>query len=91
MYFHPSDQFNPLNELIKSGSQELLNASINLGRVSFGRDGMDMRFSLYGKNLLDEEFRTQGVDYEIIPGYAFFSTHMFVRPRVVGVNVDVTF
>jgi iron complex outermembrane receptor protein len=84
MYFHPSDQFNPLNEAIKAGPQKMLNASINLANIDLG--GSQLTLSLYGKNLLDEEFRTQGVDYEIIPGSVSFGTNMFTRPLVVGFN-----
>jgi iron complex outermembrane receptor protein len=91
IYFHPSDQFNPLNKLIKSEDQELLSASINLTQIPLGSQGSEMSIGVYGKNLLDKKFRTQGVDYQIIPDYAYFSTHMFTRPRVLGVNVNVTF
>jgi len=85
MYFHPSDQFNPLNEAIKAGPQKMLNASINLADIDLG--GSQLTLSVYGKNLLDEEFRTQGVDYEINPAAGVsFGTNMFTRPLVVGFN-----
>jgi iron complex outermembrane receptor protein len=85
VYFHPSDQFNPLNEAIKAHSRNILNASIDLGQIPMGGRG-ELAFSLYGNNLLNRDYAVQGVDYEITP-YDFFATQMFARPRVGGFQV----
>jgi len=90
MYFHPSDLFNPLNEQIKAGSQNILDASINLAHIPLAGK-LDLTVSAYGKNLLNKKYVTQAVDYEIIPGFDSFATAMFARPRVGGINVTGKF
>jgi iron complex outermembrane receptor protein len=85
VYFHPSDQFNPLNEAIKAHSRNILNASIDLAHIPMGGRG-ELAFSLYGNNLLNKDYAVQGVDYEITP-YDYFATEVFARPRVGGVQV----
>ena len=85
VYFHPSDIFNPLNELIRAHSRNILNASIDLAHIPIGGK-VDLALSLYGNNLLNKDYAVQGVDYEITP-YDYFATEVFARPRVGGFQV----
>jgi iron complex outermembrane receptor protein len=87
MYFHPSNTFNPLNEQIKAGSRNILNASIDLAHIPLGGGKPSLDVSIYGKNLLNKAYVVQAVDYEIIPKFDYFSTGIFARPRVVGIMV----
>jgi iron complex outermembrane receptor protein len=91
VYFHPSDQFNALNEAIKSGPQRVLSASIDLAHIPVSSGKTNLIVSVYGKNLLNEAYETQATDYEIIPGFQNFASGMFARPRVVGINVTAKF
>lgn len=87
VYFHPSDTFNPLNELIKAHSENILNGSINLAHIPVWGNKPDLAVSIYGKNLLNKDYVVQAVDYEIISGYDYYATGVFSRPRVVGLTV----
>jgi iron complex outermembrane recepter protein len=91
MYFHPSDTFNPLNEQIKAGSQNILNANIELAHIPLGSGKSELAVNIYGRNLLDKAYVVQAVDYEIIPSFDYFATSMFARPRVVGINLSGKF
>jgi iron complex outermembrane receptor protein len=86
MYFFPSDLFNPLNEQIKAGSQNILNANVELGHIPVAGKA-ELAVSIYGRNLLNKAYVVQAVDYEIIPAYDYFSTGIFARPRVLGIQL----
>lgn len=91
VYFHPSDTFNALNEAIKNGPQRMFNANIDLAHIPVNLGRSNLTVSVYGQNLLNQEYKAQAVDYEILPGYQNFATGIFSRPRVVGVNVTMKY
>jgi iron complex outermembrane receptor protein len=90
MYFHPSNQFNPLNELIKAGAAKDLSASINLSKIPVGWDRSEISLSVYGKNLLNKAWRIQGTDYEFTPE-DYFGSSAYNRPRVIGFHVTARY
>jgi iron complex outermembrane receptor protein len=87
VYFHPSNTFNTRNELIKSGNQTLLNASINLAHIPISQGKSELAVSVYSTNLLNKHFRIQGVDYGVLG----IAGDVFNRPRVVGFNVTAKY
>lgn len=104
MYFHPLDEVpasvlppgsppvgNVLNEAIKAGSQNILNANITLAHIAQDALHADLSVAVYGRNLLNKEYTVQAVDYSIVPGYDEFATRWFARPRVVGVELKAKF
>jgi iron complex outermembrane receptor protein len=64
----------------------LVNAKISLANIPLGSDGGDFTFSLWGKNLTDEEyviwsFKAEGAS----------TVHAFGDPRIAGVDMTYTF
>ena len=103
-YFHPLDLIpanllppgsppigNALNEAIKSGPAQVLNANITLAHIAQNSVHADLSVSFYARNLLNKEYETQAVDYAIVPGYDEFATRWFARPRVFGGEIRATF
>ena len=88
--FHPAitypsgAQDNPLIDATTSDARTLFNARIALRDVEMGALGR-VDFSLWGKNLGDEEYVIQGIDF----GALGFAEQSFGAPLTAG--FDVTF
>jgi iron complex outermembrane receptor protein len=84
---------NPLNDIVASQALNDLGANITLANVPLNYHNGSMQFSLYGKNLLDQHQRIQGVDFSSLaaapPGG--FGVDIYNRPRVIGFNAGVKF
>ena len=76
-------QDNPLIDATTSDARTLVNGRIALQDVAFGSGTVD--FALWGKNLLDEEYVVQGIDF----GALGFAEQTFGAPLTAG--FDVTF
>jgi hypothetical protein len=88
--FHPAivypsgAQDNPLIDATTSDARTLVNARIALRDVEMGALGR-VDFSLWGKNLGDEEYVIQGIDFGVLG----FAEQSFGAPLTAG--FDVTF
>ncbi len=88
--FHPAIEYpngvkdNPLINSTTSDARTVVNARLALNGVNAGSLGT-VDFALWGKNLLDEEYVIQGIDFGAL-GYA---EQTFGAPLTAG--VDVTF
>jgi iron complex outermembrane receptor protein len=80
-YWTPLDRTAPFNEQIAADSYGKLGARLILDEVRL-RD-VNLRFELWGENLLDEEIRTAGNDF----GTLGIGTVNYGRMRTVGINV----
>jgi iron complex outermembrane receptor protein len=78
-YTNPSQ-----NATSQIDSYELVNASLILSDVQLGSD-MTMQFSLWGKNLADEEYRQNTIPF------GFWTTSFFGEPRTYGFDARLTF
>jgi iron complex outermembrane receptor protein len=80
--FYPSGAAdNPNVNATTSDARTIINARISLQDVTFGAGTVD--FSLWGKNLGDEEYVVQGVDF----GALDFATQSFGAPLTAGFEV----
>ena len=88
--FHPAIVYpngvedNPLIDATTSDARTVVNARVALNEVGAGALGT-VSFALWGKNLLDEEYVIQGIDFGAL-GYA---EQTFGAPLTAG--FDVTF
>jgi iron complex outermembrane receptor protein len=72
----------PFNDRIKEGGYTLLNASVSLGEIPVARES-ELEFRLWGRNLLDEEYRRSGIDF----GALGFAGVMYGEPRTYGLTM----
>jgi iron complex outermembrane receptor protein len=77
MVFHP---FN--NQFDSADDRTLVHARIGMGEMGMGEHG-NLRVSLWGKNLTDEEYREWGIDF----GSLGFAGNTFGTPRTYGIDV----
>jgi iron complex outermembrane receptor protein len=80
-YWTPLDQAAPFNKEIAAGAYDKLGARLVLDEVKLRN--VNLRFELWGENLLDEEIRTAGNDF----GTLGIGTVNYGRMRTVGINV----
>ena len=85
VYFQPTTVGTPLNESIKGDGRGLLDARLTLAEVAVG--SATASFSLWGRNLTDEEYRVHGIDFGAL-GYA---GNVYGEPRSYGIDLDVSF
>lgn len=78
-YTNPSQ-----NATSKVDSYELINASLTLSEVEVGSD-MSMRFSLWGKNLADEEYRQNTIPFGL------WTISYYGEPRTYGFDARLNF
>jgi iron complex outermembrane receptor protein len=78
-YTNPSQ-----NATSQIDSYELINANLTLSEVQLGSD-MTMQFSLWGKNLADEEYRQNTIPF------GFWTISYFGEPRTYGFDARLTF
>ncbi|WP_170150226.1 TonB-dependent receptor [Parahaliea mediterranea] len=74
------------NQYDSTDAHTLVNARLSLSDVPVNRDGV-LRFSLWGKNLTDEEYRQWGIDFGSL-GYAGGT---YNRPTTYGIDVTYRF
>jgi iron complex outermembrane receptor protein len=79
--YHP---FN--NQWDYTESHTMVDGRISLNNVGIGEEGT-LRFSLWGKNLTDEEHRVWGIDFDSL-GYAGGT---YARPRTYGLDIIYDF
>ena len=68
----------------KSESYWLLNARLTLSELAVGNGSLQI--ALWGKNLLDEEYRVHGTDFGVFEGFGF-AAHVFGPPRSTGFDI----
>lgn len=72
-----------------NGGYLLVNARMTLGQVRFGDDS-ELSFSIWGKNLTDEEYQVYDFDAS---GRGLTGAHLgyFNEPRSYGAEVSIRF
>jgi iron complex outermembrane receptor protein len=76
--FHPfQNQYNSADE------RTLVNGRISLSEIPLGSDAGNLRLSLWGKNLTDEEYVDWGIDFSSFG----FAGVVFGEPRTYGLDV----
>ena len=78
--FHP---FN--NQFDSTDDRTLVNARLSLNNIAVG-DG-ELRVSLWGKNITDEEYRNWGIDF----GSLGFAGDVYGEPRTYGIDLSYQF
>jgi iron complex outermembrane recepter protein len=76
----------PFNEDIKENGYAVFNASISLSEIPVGNDGR-LKFTLWGRNLLDEEYRRSGIDF----GGLGFAGVIYGEPRTYGATMTFSY
>lgn len=76
------DPYNYENTSVRS--HDLLDARLTWGRIALGGD-TELAVSVWGKNLLDESYRVNGIEW------GPFTTMRFGDPRSAGVDATVKF
>lgn len=75
----------PFNESIINDGRGLLDARLTLSEVGLG--GANLSFALWGKNLIDEEYRAFGIDF----GALGFAGNVYGEPRSYGIDLNIRF
>ena len=83
-------QFNntltaPFQDVTGADERVLLNAQLRLDAIPFG--GQDLSLTLWGKNLLDEEYKVRGVDF----GALGQGASIYGEPLTYGLTAELTF
>lgn len=78
--FHPFD-----NDYTKAESRSLVNARISIDEVPLSKG--DLRLSLWGKNLTNEEYRVNGIDFGVDSGSLGFAGVIYGPLRSYGVDI----
>jgi outer membrane protein OmpA-like peptidoglycan-associated protein len=86
--FHPLTQISPLNEIIKSQNYHNLSAYILLKDIETSYGTWDAKF--FGSNLINEQQRYAGIDFEISPGSSF-GNNSYNPPRLFGFELTYKF
>lgn len=84
-YWHPIDAVNPFNELIAQKPMNMVDAQLSLSGIDVA--GTDLGITLWGRNLTDEEWIMQGIDFGAL-GYA---GARYGDPRTYGVEFTARF
>jgi iron complex outermembrane receptor protein len=87
--FHPLTILSPLNEIIKSQNYHNLSAYVLLKNIETDYGSWQAKF--YASNLLDEEQRYAGIDFEIVPGFSSFGNNSYNPPRLFGFELTYKF
>ncbi len=89
-YFFTTDlpSQNPFNDLITSPDQNLVSARLTLTDVSIWNGKANLEASLWGENLLNEQYVIQAVDFGPALGFA---TKTYGEPRTFGFDVKVKY
>ncbi len=76
--FHPFQ-----NQYDSADAVTLVNARLTLSEIPIGGDKNQLKFSLWGKNLTDAQYRRYGIDF----GSLGFAGDVFGDPRTYGLDV----
>jgi iron complex outermembrane receptor protein len=76
----------PFNEKIKEGGYALFHASMTLSEIPVGPQS-HLKVTLWGRNLLDEEYRRSGIDF----GALGFAGALYGEPRTYGLTTTFEF
>jgi iron complex outermembrane recepter protein len=76
----------PFNEDIKENGYTLFNASISLSEIPVGNEAR-LKFTLWGRNLLDEEYKRSGIDF----GGLGFAGVVYGEPRTYGATMTFSY
>ena len=82
-------EIDPLKETIKSGSFHNLGAVVMLKNIETDYGSWQAKF--YATNLLDEQQRINGTDFEIVTGVSNFASSTYGPPRAFGFDVTYKF
>jgi iron complex outermembrane receptor protein len=85
--FAPSGApINPFRDDLKEGGYTLLHANVSIGEIPIGSESR-LKFTLWGRNLLDEEYRRSGIDF----GSLGFGGAIYGEPRTYGGTLTFTY
>jgi iron complex outermembrane receptor protein len=88
--FHPNPLQDPLNSTIASQALTDLGANITLAHVPLNYGNAELKVEVYGRNLLNQHWRTQGIDFSAFaPGG--FGIDVYNRPRTIGFSLALDF
>jgi iron complex outermembrane receptor protein len=87
--FHPLTVLSPYNEVIKSQNYHNLSAYVLLKNIETEYGTWEVKF--FGQNLLDEEQRYAGIDFEILSGISTFGINSYNPPRTFGGQLTYRF
>jgi iron complex outermembrane receptor protein len=87
VWWHPIDEtpsgfpITPFNDDIKEGGYTLFHSSVTLSEIPIGSES-HLKLTLWGRNLLDEEYRRSGIDF----GSLGFAGNTYGEPRTYGLT-----
>jgi iron complex outermembrane receptor protein len=87
--FHPLSSISPLNDTIKSQNYHNLSAYVLLKDIETEYGTWQAKF--YGANLLDEQQRYAGIDFEIVSGISSFGNNSYNPPQTFGFELTYKF
>jgi iron complex outermembrane receptor protein len=87
--FHPLTALSPLNDIIKSTNYHNLSAYVLLKNIETEYGTWQAKF--FGANLLDEQQRYAGIDFEIVSGISYFGNNSYNPPRTFGGEITYKF
>ena len=87
--FHPLTSISPLNEIIKSQNYHNLSAYVLLKDIDTDYGTWQAKF--FGNNLLDEQQRYAGIDFEIVSGLSYFGNNSYNPPQTFGFELTYKF
>jgi iron complex outermembrane receptor protein len=87
--FHPLTEISPLNEIIKSTNYHNLSAYVLLKDIETDYGTWQAKF--YGANLIDQDQRYAGIDFEIVSGLSYFGNNSYNPPRTFGFELTYKF
>ncbi len=87
--FHPLTILSPLNDIIKSTNYHNLSAYVLLKNIETSYGTWQAKF--YGANLIDQQQRYAGIDFEIVSGLSYFGNNSYNPPRTFGFELTYKF
>ncbi len=87
--FHPLTVLSPLNPIIKSTNYHNMSAFILLKNIETSYGTWEAKF--YGANLINQDQRYAGIDFEIVPGISYFGNNSYNPPRTFGFQLTYRF
>ena len=87
--FHPLTSVSPLNEIIKSQNYHNLSGYVMLKDIETDYGTWQAKF--FGANLLNEQQRYAGIDFEIVSGVSSFGNNSYNPPRTFGFELTYKF
>ena len=87
--FHPLTILSPLNDIIKSTNYHNLSAYVLLKNIETSYGSWQAKF--YGANLINQQQRYAGIDFEIVSGISSFGNNSYNPPRTFGFELTYKF